>query len=72
METEIEKLLCRRLNSSQSKLLTWTMIARWMSSIVSVIAAGMERVCAEITELQRKGLLNGLFPSGNFLPPKRI
>jgi hypothetical protein len=37
-----------------------------------VIAAGMERVCAEITELQRKGLLNGQFPSGNIFPPKRI
>jgi len=37
-----------------------------------VIAAGMERVRAEIQELRRKGLLNRNFPSRNMFPPKEI
>jgi hypothetical protein len=37
-----------------------------------VIAAGMERVRAEIQELRRKGLLDAQFPRWNILPPKEI
>ena len=37
-----------------------------------VIAAGMERVRAEIQELRQKGLLNAQFPEQEYVPPKEI
>jgi hypothetical protein len=37
-----------------------------------VIAAGMERVRAEIRELRQKGLLDAQFPRWNIFPPKDI
>ena len=36
-----------------------------------VIAAGMERVRAEIQELRQKGLLNGQFPEQEYVPTQR-
>jgi hypothetical protein len=36
-----------------------------------VIAAGMERVRAEIQELRQKGLLNAQFPEQEYVPTQR-
>lgn len=36
-----------------------------------VIAAGMERVRAEIQELRQKGLLNVQFPEQEYVPTRR-